>query len=137
VRISARLRSPWLDRRLADGTASWSSSVLAARALQLTSTRYRVAMARSLEALVEMADRPRGSRLDSVVPPCREQVREARPAILAISSRLRSRQPVNARGVARLRRLLSDGCGPCYARAEPRALTEALEAIEPCLDVAG
>jgi hypothetical protein len=59
----------------------------------------------------------------------------ALPVIRATASRLRSRAPVDARGVTRLRALLSDGAGPCSSRADPVALTVALETISQWLDV--
>ena len=49
---------------------------------------------------------------------------------MAITGRLRSAEPVDARGVALLRALVTDGGGPCYARRHPAALTEALQEIE-------
>ncbi len=58
TRLLARVRSPKLNRELAAGAASWSSPVHAARALQLTGTRHRRALARSLERLVESAAAP-------------------------------------------------------------------------------
>jgi hypothetical protein len=137
VRPLARLRAPWwLDRQLAARSVPWRSPAHAARALQLTGDRSRGALARWLERLVEHAERPPARfTISAVVPPCREQVHAALPVILATASRLRSRAPVDARGVARLRALLSDGAGPCYSRADPVALTVALETISQWLDV--
>jgi hypothetical protein len=133
--LLARLRAPWLDRQLAAGVVPWRSRVHAARALQLTSARSRRALARSMEMLVERAERPPTPFRGAAIPPCREQVREAWPLVLAIASRLRSGEPVNAHGVARLRELLSDGAGPCYLRATPDALTLALQSVCRVLDV--
>jgi hypothetical protein len=48
--------------------------------------------------------------------------------------RLRSPGPVRARGVARLRILLSDGSGPCYSEVRPAALRDALEIVFGWLD---
>jgi hypothetical protein len=105
----ARLRAPWLDRQLAAGSVPWRSPAHAARTLQLTGDRSRGALARWLERLVEHAERPPARFIISaVIPPCREQVHAALPVILATASRrLRSGAPVDARGVARLRALLS------------------------------
>jgi hypothetical protein len=136
VAVVARLRSPWIDRRIAQGAPSWRSPTYAARSLQLTGLRYRRVLARSLERLIEDAERPR-DRFSAVVPPCREQVREAMPAMLALASRLRSSEPVDARGVAQLTSLLCDTAGPCYMRARPGALAVALEAIDRTLEVPG
>ena len=84
--LVARLRAPWLDRQLADGVATWASPSHAARALQLTGARSRRSWARSLERLVKHAEQPSTRVGSAVVPPCREQVREALPLILEIAS---------------------------------------------------
>ena len=47
-----------------------------------------------------------------MIRPCREQVREALPAIFAIASRLRDGAPVDAMGVAGLWLLLTDSMAP-------------------------
>ena len=133
--LCARVCAPSLDSQLAAGSVPWRSRVHAARALQLTSDRHRRAIARSLERLVEAAEQPGGPLKGSVVAPCREQVRAALPLILTIASRLRDPAPVDARAIARLRALLSDGTGPCYSRADPDALSVALETIAQWLDV--
>ena len=136
ARLSAHLRGPLIDRRLATGTVAWRSPAYAARAVQLTSRRSRVSLARSLESLVERADQP-PTRLSAAVPPCREQVRHAAPLLLALASRLRSPEPVDVRGVAQLRELLSDGASPCFVRLYPEALTVALQEAALWLDVHG
>ena len=70
----------------------------------------------------------------STIEPCRKQVREAPPQILAIAARLRDGTPVEARGVANLKLLLTDGAGPCYVRSHPHALAEPLRRIAGWLD---
>ena len=70
-----------------------------------------------------------------MVYPCREQVIEAMPAMLTIAGRLRSADPIDARGIARLNILLSDGSGPCYVRIQRNALTDALQEISQWLTV--
>jgi hypothetical protein len=109
--------------------------MLAARAVQLTSARRRRAIARWLESLVERVQQPLAPFRGAAVTPCREQIRDALPVILAVASRLRSTCPVDARGIAAIRRLLSDGGGPCYTRIHPGALTIALEEAAQWLDV--
>ena len=136
ARVRARLRAPWLDRQLAMGAPTWCTPVHAARALQLTSDRSRRSLARSLARLVRDAEqRPVGPFGGGPVPPCRIQVHNARPLLLALSAQLRAGEPVEAAGIARLRALLCDGTGPCYARIEPDALTTALQAISQWLEV--
>ncbi|HET9718679.1 MAG TPA: hypothetical protein VFP55_01240 [Solirubrobacteraceae bacterium] len=133
--LLARLRAPWIDRALAAGTVPWRSPTYAARALQLTSPRRRLLLARSLETLVEEVEGSRPARICSPIPGCRPQIRQARPLILMIASRLRSDTPVDPAGVARLGRLLSDGSGPCYMTSRPGALALALEEVDESLDV--
>jgi hypothetical protein len=135
ARLRARLHAPSLDRELASGIAPWRSPLHAARALALTGERNRRGLARSLERLIEHAQRPRGQYRGAVVEPCREQVIDALPMLLGIAGRLRSADPIDARGIARLRILLSDGNGPCYVRIRRNALTDALQEISQWLAV--
>jgi hypothetical protein len=138
VWLLAHLRALWLDRQLAAGIVPWHSKLHAVRSLQLTSDRSRRALARSLEHLVEHAEMSRIQSVGTaVVIPCREQVREARPVILAIAVRLRATAPVDARGTARLRLLLTDGTGPCYTPSgRPDALAVELQTVDRWLDAA-
>jgi hypothetical protein len=135
ARFNAHLHAPALDRELASGIAPWRSRQHAARALQLTRERNRRGLARSLERLLEHADQPPTAFRGAVIPPCREQVMQARPVLLGIAGRLRSGGPIDARGIARLRRLLSDGNGPCYVKIQGNALTNALQEISQWLAV--
>jgi hypothetical protein len=127
VWLAARARAWTLDRELAAGVPSWQSALHAARSRQLTADRSRRALARGLDALVERADWP-SPRVTAAVPPCSEQVREARPLLFRAAARLRGAAPVDARGVAQLRLLLCDGTGPCFVNATPRALATAVAA---------
>jgi hypothetical protein len=133
--LSARLRAHSLDFQLGAGVPPWQSPTLAARARQLTSDHNRDRLARSLERLVELAEEPRSPYRTSVVPPCRPQVREARPLMLAMAHRLHAREPVNARGVARLNDVLTDRAGSCYVPTRPDALRLDLEIVDKLLDV--
>ena len=62
-----------------------------------------------------------------------QQIRDARPALLAIVDTLRSAGPVGIQGVAIVAWLLADGAAPIYAPAPPGALAalagRALEAL--------
>jgi hypothetical protein len=141
VSLLARLRGHWIDHELAAGAEPWRSPVYAARARQLTSDRRRRVLARSLERLIELAEEPprviggRGGR--AVVEPYRPGVREARPVMLTLSWRLRGNAPLDPRGVAALKDLLSDGAGPCYTPAHPDTLKRLLQVIGQSLDVQG
>jgi len=118
--LRAWLRAPRLDRELSTGTASWRSPVHAARSRQLTSNRRRRRLARSLERLIETSEQSMTSLPGPAVPPRPDQVLTAKSLLVAIASRLRSGDPVDARGVAYLRELLCNGDSPVYARSLAR-----------------
>jgi hypothetical protein len=63
------------------------------------------------------------------------QVCDARPQIAAIAGRLRSRTPIDARGVAYLRELLCNGDSPVYMRSPAGALAAELHTVLEMLDV--
>jgi hypothetical protein len=134
ARLSARLRSPWLDGELAEGIVSWRSAAHAARALQLTSDRHRRRLADSLDRLPRDAEQGRG-RAGAAIRPCPEQVRDALPELLGLAARLRAGAPVAVGGVARLHRLLADGGGPCYTRGKRAELRRALQEVMERLEV--
>ncbi len=132
--LLARLRSHSLDKRLAHGIEPWRTPMLATRARQLTSARRRRSLARCLERLVEQAEEPPRTSFSAVVHPSRPRVREARPLLLMLAARLRASDPVDPRGVAALKNLLSDGNSPVYTRGDPETLARALQRIERWLD---
>jgi len=136
-RFAARLHAWRIDRDLAAGEVPWSTTAHAARALHLATDRRRRALAGSLEGLVERSQRPPSLLRSTPVEPCREQVRDALPTIMEIASRLRDGAPLNPRGLAALRVLLADGCGPCYTASRLDALTVAAEQVREWLDVDG
>lgn len=134
-RAIARLLAPWLDRDLAGDTEVSLSAAHAARMRQLTNERARQALARWLDRLIKRTD-DRQSRLSNwTTQPCTEQVRNATPLILTTASRLRSHEPLDAVGIARLKTLLRDVSGPCYVPSRPDALTIALQDISNALRV--
>ncbi|MGH3674540.1 MAG: hypothetical protein ACRDU5_02160 [Mycobacterium sp.] len=113
ARVLARLRAGKFDRMLAVGVPAPAGSALAVHAARLTSTGEREAIARSLRASVRDArdgDAPLSSRVPLNVP----NIVAADDVIDAVTLRLHSPRPVSARGMARLRQLMSDGAGPMY-----------------------
>jgi hypothetical protein len=132
-RLAARLRADSLDRLLAAGQSPDSDAVLTLRARELLSLRTRRAMARSLRRLYRKPERR--PALVPAVPPARDQVLNARPALTQLADRLDGDEPVDVRGVALTRLLLTDGAGPLYHRMRaadlPRAAGEAIEALNP------
>ena len=122
-----------LDAALADGADPAGSPELSLRAEQLTSETERTRLADGIGAILRDAvrrDRPRGAR----VPVVSSEVIGARPRLIELERRLREGR-CSPRGVVMVRRLLSDGTGPVYARS-PRgtlfsASWRAAEALEP------
>jgi hypothetical protein len=118
------LRAPRLDRALAEGADPASEPSLRERARRVTSLRMRRRVARALEEVEQGPGIP--VRHDAVV--------EAGDLLSELTTALRSRERVSARGVLLARRILTDGCGPLYApNAPPAALWwrvwEALRAL--------
>lgn len=114
ARLTARIRSGRLDAMLAVGTPTPPGSAIAARAARLTSITERVAIARVLRRCVH-----EGANdtivWSSRIPLHRKNIAAAETTIDAITLRLHSPLPVNARGMARLNRVINDGLGPLYA----------------------
>ena len=118
-RIVTRLLSLRIDRDLGQPTLSRSSITDAARALQCMRPRRRHSLARFLKMLIEQAQDRSPSDMRAPIHPCRAQVRDALPKIMATCAWLRTAEPVDARGVAMLRAVLTDRRGPCNVRSHP------------------
>jgi len=113
VRVRARLRANQLDRQLAVGVPAPAGSALAVHQARLTSVAEREDIARALRLAVRDARKggiPRSSR----IPVDPSNIAAAEDLIDAITLRLHAPRPVSARGMARLRVVMSDGCGPMY-----------------------
>jgi hypothetical protein len=130
-RMFARSRSSRLDRDLADGMAPESTFALAVRAEHLVSSGSRGQLAHDLENLSAVASRSPSS-YGSRVPICANGVRQAEADLRAVTDRLESKTLVAPRGVAMLRVLLADGCGPLYRHGQD--LQAALRAVHAALD---
>ena len=113
ARVTARLRANHLDRQLAVGVPALAGSALAVHHARLTSAAEREAVARTLRRAVNEA-RAGGGPMSSRVGLHTTNIEAAEDVIDAITLRLHSPRPVSARGMARLRAILSDGCGPMY-----------------------
>jgi hypothetical protein len=113
ARVTARLRAHQLDRQLAVGVPAQAGSALAVHQARLTSVAEREAVARMLRQAMRDAHEG-GEPLSSRIPVHRTNIVAAEDLIDAITLRLHSPRPVSARGMARLRVILSDGSGPMY-----------------------
>ena len=112
ARLTARLYAGRFDHMLAVGMRGPVGSALAVHAQRLISRAERESIARTLRRAVY--DAHHGRIVSARVPLHRARIIAAADLIDDVALLLQSAHPVNARGVARLRQLLSDGRGPLY-----------------------
>jgi hypothetical protein len=125
-RLLARCLAPSLDRQLADGASPEANAVLAARAMVLTSVRYRRGLAASLRRMLAASTSPQtsprlmaASRSAGVarqphVPLRRDRIADSASELAGLARSLAGQSPVPAQGVAMVSQLLADGGGPLY-----------------------
>ena len=125
-RLLARCLAPSLDRQLADGVRPETNAVLAARAMVLTSVRYRRGLAASLRRMLAAsmspqarprlmaASRSAGAARQPHVPLRREQIAGSASELDELARSLAAQSPLPAQGVAMVSQLLADGGGPLY-----------------------
>ena len=131
ARLAARARCVSLDRALIAGADPTGSPLLAARAAQLTSTRSRAAIAAGLKELVRHGTEPSGAGGRS------RDAASCSPAPRRCTSlpRCCSDEPLYARGIAMLGKLLTDDTGPAHLGAGEdlaRLLAQARAAMAGC-----
>lgn len=114
-----------LDERLATGASPSSSPELSRRADQLASLHCRRGIAAGLERVLEAANEPPRGHSASV-PVARREILANAGLIQELANDLRQGDRVNARGVAMVERLLTDGGSPLYAACTTAHLEEAL-----------
>jgi hypothetical protein len=111
TRLKAWLLTDGYDRMLAVGVIAAPDSALDVHARRLTTIAEREAVARSLRRSLREARKPLSSwTARSWIH--RPNVVAAAELIDTVTLRLHSPRPVDTRGMARLRLLLSDGTGP-------------------------
>ena len=111
--VTARLRAARFDRALAVGVPAPAGSALAVHAARLSCVAERQAVARTLRRAVRDATDTHPTR-SGRVPMHRANIASAEALIAQVALRLQVPHPVNARGMARLRQLLSTGTSPLY-----------------------
>jgi hypothetical protein len=128
-RLLARVLAVRLDRQLASGTRPEADAVLAARAMFLTSARYRRALATSLRRMLAASAVPSArphpmaearsplAAFRPHVPLRRDLIAGSAPELTGLANYLTAPRPVPARGVALVSQLLTDGSGPLYRAA--------------------
>ena len=121
-RMLARCAAARLDRELAAGTSPETSASLAARAMQLTSMKFRRELAASVQRILAAAGSPAvveptiaGHPLR--LPLSRARISQSAVPLATLAGCLASPGPVGVRGVAMVTRLLADGAGPLYSEA--------------------
>lgn len=113
-RFVTRLCAGKLDRELARGACPEMSATLALRAYALVRLKERQDLADRLAEIVFEAEAPPRCRRGCQVPIQRARVLEAAENFRALIDTLRAPCPLPARGIASVRLLLSDGCGPLH-----------------------
>jgi hypothetical protein len=119
-RLEARLFATALDRELARGVAPETCGALSLRARKLIGPEARAALARQLRRVV--ADARGGHAWMTAVPIRHPEVLDAAEELDVLAERLAAPGPVDVRGVAQARVLLTDGTGPLYFRGATEEL---------------
>ena len=112
--VHAWLRRRELDRRLAEGANPTTDPLRALRARQLTSQRYRRALAVGVRRLVAEAERPAPMRPPPGPPLNHHAVQDARDPLLSLSRRLAECENPCPRAVALTSYLVCDPDSPAY-----------------------
>jgi hypothetical protein len=128
ARLGARLLTTSIDRRLAEGRATDSSRLVAARARLLVSPAARGVLADNWDNLLIRAHRAPGLR-DPRVRLNRDWIVACEPEVRRVVQALRGPGPLAARGVAMASGLLSDGTGPLFNRRRSAELGSALRGV--------
>lgn len=133
IKLQVFARRWWLDEELASGLDPRSRPTLALRACQLVRPRYRRQLARSVERLVREFDAGPRRWLSPALPFRRNQVAEARPALILLAYALRAVERAQPRGAAMVSKLLRDSESPLYTGSAPGALQLRAQAALDCL----
>ena len=138
-RMLARCAAARLDRELAAGTSPETSASLAARAMQLTSMKFRRELAASVQRILAAAGSPAvveptiaGHPLR--LPLSRARIRQSAEPLAALAGCLTTPGPVPVRGVAMVSQLLADGSGPLYCAARGDDLGVMIETMSRALN---
>lgn len=134
ARVRARVCVRQIDRALAAGASPDSSAGLSVRAHDLIGVRARCMLAQAIRRLVNDAVDPLRP-LSFTVPICRSKVSRSRRTLEELADRLLGDKPLDARGLAQLRLLLTDGAGPLYGHPGANDLEPALERAMAALEV--
>lgn len=113
TRLRAQFFAGRLDRDVEAGIVPLPGSPLALHMARLTAAEEREALAHTLRQALADIDRGPAS-FSARIPVDLQRLATCRDVVDDITLLLHAPRPVRARGVARLRLLLSDGTGPLY-----------------------
>ena len=134
TRLRSYAHTAHLDRQLASGACPDANAALSLRAQTLIGANARLKLASYISRLTDEARRPPAPLVPGV-PICRRNVVASRQTLLELAQRLVGNEPVDARGVAYARVLLTSIDGPLYdARVADRleqGLLAAIAALDP------
>ncbi|AQT82813.1 hypothetical protein B1R94_13725 [Mycolicibacterium litorale] len=114
TRLRAKIFAGRLDQDIEAGIVPLPGSPLALHMARLTAVDEREALAHSLRQALADLDHGRPG-FTPRIPAHPQRLAACRDVVDDITLLLHSPRPVRARGVARLRMLLSDGTGPLYS----------------------
>jgi hypothetical protein len=134
-RIAARWHARRLDLALAEGARPDDDVTIALRAQTLIAKPERWMLATSIRRLLREA-RDRRPAVIARAPVARRKVLEAADELEALAARLLADEPVDARGMAQVGRLLGDVRSPLYGGHEELgpAVSRVRAELEPALD---
>jgi hypothetical protein len=128
-RVLERLFAGRYDRQIDLGATVVPGTPLAAHHVRLASRRERKGLAAALTLVLQDAGLlPGPGGPAGRVPICADVVRQSADTVDDVLARLAGPLPVRARGMARLRILLSDGRGPLY-RTGPGTFAAAMRGV--------
>ena len=138
--LLARFAAGRLDSELAAGVDGETSVVLAARAMQLTSMKFRRDLSASLlRILAVVGQLPAAvpSQAGTVRPPhvplCRARISRSAGPLAALAGSLAAPGLVSVQGAAIVSQLLADGTGPLYQEANGDDLDAIIEKASQAL----
>jgi hypothetical protein len=130
LRLRVRWNAAQLDAALADGADPGASKALALRAQQLRDRRHRARIARSIDHLLDLAERGAAIQPSVTRAPFRpDRVEHSRPQLMELADRLEAVDSPPAKGLAMANLLVEDGTGALYAHEPSDPIRPAVEAV--------
>ena len=129
LRLRVRWKAPQLDAALADGADPGAREELALRAKQLTDPTHRARIARSIDRLLDLAERGQGMPSINRLPFQASRVEANRPQLMEVADRLEEEDSPPVQAVAMATLLVEDGLGPLYVQEHRDRLGPAVRSV--------